>query len=657
MIRRLHVSTLVALTSLLAACSSSSPAGNVTTGTGDAGADAVAPPPEPKAGCNPIIGDDCLTPFPSSFYLASDSTSATGVRVAIPANALPVQSTMLQLKPDRMNQKDGFSALTPYLVYFAQGVDPTNLFGWKDPSASLTPTSPVQVIDYETGQRVIAFAELDDNINGGGQRQALIVRPLVRLSPGKRYVIALLDLKDPTGAPIVPAPFKALRDGTALSKALTAQKPRYDEIFALLAKAGVDRTHLSLAFDVVTASDATANGHLQAMRDHAFSLLAAGSLHYTINSQTDDPGPHTARTLELSIDVPSYLSDESGKSMMNFGPDGQPAQKTIGKAPVTITIPACAKTATGPLKTTFFGHGLFGTAKDTIESAPAQAAGDQLCTIFVGTDWLGLASNDVPNLKDLLTTDLNNFYVISDRLQQAHVNAQTMTRMFLTTIKNDPALAIGGKPVTDGSEVYYFGVSDGGIQGTTYMGLSPDVPVGVLNVPGGNWSMLINRSVDFAQFSGLLSLLIPDPLDRQVAVAITQPEWDYTDAATWAPHLISDPLPGVPKKRILVQESLGDAQVSNITTRLLARTIGLPTIDLTEPVPGLAAGMAPLPSAYTQWNSHKMPLPPLDNTALDKDNGAHDSVWASTLALSQISQFTQKSGQVVSVCMGPCNLP
>ena len=189
------------------------------------------------------------------------------------------------------------------------------------------------------------------------------------------------------------------------------------------------------------------------------------------------------------------------------------------------------------------------------------------------------------------------------------------------------------------------------------MGLSPDVVRGVLNVPGSEWSLMIYRSTDLGMLGSALALILPDPFERQVAVAYTQSEWDYTDSATYAPHLLANPLEGVPVKRILVQESIDDAQVTNVSTRVLARTMGLTAIDLTEPVPGLTTGTAPLDSAYTQWNSHPMVVPPLTDQSLPTDNGAHDSVWQSTLALQQIAAFVQPNGEVTSVCAGPCNIP
>jgi hypothetical protein len=617
----------------------------------------VPPPPEAAAGCNPIVGDDCLTPYPSSFFETSDSLTATGVRVQLPEmGALPVQASGVPVKPDRINEKDGFSPATPFVVYLKGGVDPTPLFGWKDPSPSLAADSPVQVIEYDTGARVLAFAELDANATAG-QRQGLIIHPLVRLNPATRYVIALLGLKSPSGQSLAPAPFRALRDGTTLSKSLTPLKARYDEIFGVLKSAGVQRSALTVAWDVVTASDLTATGHLLGMRDVALGMADQGQLSYAITSSTDTPDdPNLLREILATVQVPWYLADQTGRSMMNRDANGNPIAGPPVSIPFVIHIPQCATTATGPLPLVVFGHGLFGTALGTLRVPQLEAAGNQFCGVFIGTDWIGLSQNDLTNIAAELTTDLNNFTLITDRLQQAHVNAQVMTRMVRTIIKNDPAMQINGKPVIDGTTTYYFGISLGGIQGTTFMTLVPDIDRGVLNVPGSEWSVLIDRSCDFAPLKPLLTMDMPDPLDQLLSITWTQSEWDYTDPATFAPHLIHDPLPGSIAKHILVQESIGDAQVANVATRVLARTMGLSGFDLSEPVPGLTLGTPPLDSAYTQWNSHPNPAAPLTDTALTMDNGAHDSVWMSMLGQQQMLHFLTPQGQAISVCDGQCNI-
>jgi hypothetical protein len=656
---------LLLVLALLTGCgeSAASPASHSTLGdaappAADAGAsDAQSPPPETAPGCNPLVGDDCLIPFPSSFYEAIDPTTATGVHVEIEAGLLPVQGSGLPIAPGRLNQKDGFSPATPFIVYFANGVDPTPLGGWNDPSASLTPTGPVQVIDFATGTRVIAFGELDeDGVTNG--RQGLIVHPLQRLTPGHRYVIALVGLHDASGALLAPAPFRALRDGTPLSQSLQPFEATYTQIFSVLTSAGVDRSALSLAWDVVVASDATATSHLTSMRDTALAMVDAGSLGYTIvDAGAPATDPNLLAQVSATIEVPSYLQDAGAISTMRFDSNGAPALNGTTTAPVTIDVPKCAETATVPLPVVVFGHGLFSDAQTDMSNPTLTQFANTWCLVFIGTDWVGLSTNDLSTLPHTLATDLNNVYVVTDRIQQAHVNAQVMTRLFMTKMKNDPVLQIGGRAITDASELYYLGVSLGGIEGTTFMALQPDIVRGILNVAGGEWSLLIPRSAAFDPLALLLSLALEDPVDRQVALAVSQSEWDYADSVTFAPHLLGTPLPGVPLKHILVQESINDAQVTNVATRLLARTAGLPALDLTDPVAGLVKGQAPLDSAYTQYNSNPSPAPPLTDTALANDNGAHEAVFQSALAQQQMHDFLAPNGQVQSVCGGPCMIP
>ncbi len=607
----------------------------------------ATPPPEPKPGCNPIGGDDCLSPFPSSFY-----QTATGVQ--IPAGVLPVQASGIALSPSRLNQKDGFSPATPFFVYFKAGVDPTNLPTADTLDQSVKSSSPVQVIKASDGTRVPVMAELDANALPG-DRQALIVRPMQRLEPGERYLIALVNLIDATGLPLVTAPFYALRDKRPLSKALKLIEPQYDDIFSLLGKAGIDRSLLTMAWDVTIAADATATGHLTQMRDE--SLAMAAQLGYTITSSTDSPNdPNLLRQILATVQTPMYLADASGKSFLSLDATGKPTMNGTTDVPIVIDIPQCSKTAPSPIPLVVFGHGLFGNALDTLSSTDLQKAANDYCAVFVATDWIGVSSNDVANIGSAIAADLNTVYIVQDRLQQAHVNNLIMTRQLLTKLKDDAALQVNGKATIDGSTVYYFGVSNGGIQGGTFMALTPDIERGVLNVPGANWSLLMLRSTDFNALKPLLSSSLPDPFDAQIAIGLLQSEWDYVDPGTYAPHVLNDPLPGVPAKRLLLQESEGDAQVSNLATRYLARTMGITGMELINPVYGVTAMPAPLDSAYTQWDSHPTPLPPTSDTALPMDNGAHDAVWANDKAEQQIRAFLQPDGQVTDVCAGLCDI-
>jgi hypothetical protein len=617
----------------------------------------TSPPPEPQPGCNPLVGDDCRTPFPSSFYEIPDVTSATGVREHLPDDFLQV-SGATPLSAQRLNLRDGASPGSPFIVYFQDGVDASQLPGPDDLAPTVGADSPIVVLDMVTGARLPVWAELDA-LAGTGQRQALLIHPAVRLATDSHYAIALVGLRDAKGKTLAPAPFRALRDGAPLNDALTAMKPRMDEVFAALEAAGVARGKLTLAWDVHTGSDEDQTRHLVGMRDTALPLVP--TLGWTVTTQTDftvAEDPNRLREVTGTFTVPWFLSGSGPADPLQLDATGTPVQNGLGTANFVIEIPRCAETATAPLPVLYFGHGLFGDAHDELDTAYERYMNQYLCMVQIATDWIGLAAADLTTLPDAIGTDLNQLTIITDRIQQAHVNAQVLTRLFATRMKDDPAFAVGGQPVTDGKQLYYFGISDGGIQGGTYMALSEDVQRGVLNVPGGEWDLLIFRSTDFNIIHPLLSIVLPDAMDQQLLIALLQPEFDFSDPINFAPHLLHDPLAGSVAKDILVQEGIADAQVTNLSTRVLVRTMGLTGLDLEQSVYDVSTAAAPLPSAYTQWDVSPSPLPPASDTALMNDNQTHEGVRRLPAVEAQIKAFLAPGGVVTDQCaMKPCVYP
>ena len=626
--------TTLVLVSLAAACSSSKP-------------------PEVPAGCNPLVGDDCLSPFPSSFVEVANSATATGVQVSIAASAMPSMHDGTALLPTRVNRHDGISPSTPFVVYFKAGVEPTQLPTFDTLDQSVTATSTVQILDYATGTRVPVFAELDANATMSSQRQALIIRPAQRLAPATRYVVALVELKDNKGHALEAPGFDALRDKTTLNAQLEPLKASYEEIFTALEAAGVTRSSVTLAWDLTTASDADVTGHLVAMRDQALGMSTG--LTWTITSNTSTPtDPFRLREVVGTFQVPWYLADSSMTAVLNIDANGNPVLNGMGSANFVVDIPQCATSATAPLPVIVFGHGLFGTAVSELETAYQKQVGDYLCMVQIGTDWIGLAQYDYTTIANDVIPNFNNFNMVTERLQQAHVNAQVLTRLFKTAMKNDVALQVNGKAVTDASRIYYYGISNGGIQGATYMGLAEDLTMGVLNVPGAEWTLLMQRSTDFSPLQTLLDIEIPDLLDQQDVLALVQPDWDYTDPAGFAPHIVASPLANTPAKQVLVQEAINDAQVSNLATNMLVRGIGLQGIDLELPVYGVTQASAPLPSAYTQWDIMPTPVPPPVNQPASSDNGAHGEIRKLVELEAQIKAFLMPNGMVTQTCTGPC---
>jgi hypothetical protein len=222
---------------------------------------------------------------------------------------------------------------------------------------------------------------------------------------------------------------------------------------------------------------------------------------------------------------------------------------------------------------------------------------------------------------------------------------------------NDPKMQMNGKAVADPTKLYYWGISLGGIMGGSFMGYDPDVTFGSLTVAGGFWSTLFQRSSRWPQFELLMKGSYPDYLDQQLLLAIAQMDFDFSDPVSVAAHLLNDPLPGVPKKQIAFQMTVGDSQVTNVASEAMARTEQIPLLGPSVlSVAGMTSVKAPQPSGLTIFDLHAQPVPPLTNVTPATDNGAHGAMGAVQQVQDQVDQFFS-TGTVVNTCGGPCDLP
>jgi hypothetical protein len=606
------------------------------------------PAPHMPGPCSPLGGTGaCLVPYPSSYFEVDDATTATGVRVVLPLEAMPKNANHRPIDPSRLNRLDGFSPATPIVMFFPGGVDLTGLATQHDFKPSLAADAKIRIFDMTTGERIDYFAELDSTTDKT-DRQALLVRPQHRLQPATKYAVAVIGLGT------APDAFVEVRDGKLTqTSALFSMKDRYDTLFAFLDKQSITRSQLTLAWDFTTASEDMITGRLVRMRDRA---LAAASFSYHVDSVEDitDGGP-LMREIIGTFQSPSYLESDAGTAALpaDAGPD--PAIVAERAYPFVMHVPSCAQSATSPLPVMIYGHGLLGSAIDELNDSYQPGAINTLCMVQLGTNWIGLSHDDISTLVQVVVPDFGRFSIISDRLMQAQVNAIILTRLMKTKLRDDTSLVVGGHPVTDATEMYYEGISLGGIMGTTFMALDPDIERGVTNVGGAEWSLMMSRSSDFSGFQFVFQATYPDPLDEQISLALSQSLWDETDPISYAPHVLHDPLPGVTAKKILLQESEGDAEVPNLATRLLARTEGQTALaPVVVSVAGVSENGGPIESGYAQFDTHPMPPPP-DGNLLSPENGAHEDCRRLDVVNQQIKAFLKPNGSVQQFCLGTCD--
>ena len=128
------------------------------------------------------------------------------------------------------------------------------------------------VINARTGNRHPVWAEIDSNPQNPGDR-VLIIRPGRNFKEGRRYIVALRNLKN-AGGQTIPASknFRLYRDRLPTRRRLVERRrEHFEELFARLRKSGVRRGNLHLAWDFTVASQESLTGRALHIRDRAFA--------------------------------------------------------------------------------------------------------------------------------------------------------------------------------------------------------------------------------------------------------------------------------------------------------------------------------------------------------------------------------------------------
>ena len=618
-----------------------------------------------SATCDFLIQEHCLLPYPSSVFLKADATTPTGFRVNYVRETMPANLHKVHVDPTEWNTFDGFSPGSLIEALFPEGVDgvASNLPGITDMQHSLDADSPTVVINAETGEHIPHFAEIDVQASSPATRM-LLIRPGVRLRDATRYIVAIRGLKNLQGNPIAPQrAFAILRDHLATPvHTIEARRPQMEDIFAVAVRADVPRESLLLAWDFVTASTASITGRALWMRDHGFAANGPGAPPFSITSvegTLEQPySDQLFRRIRGTFTVPQFLTSPKPPAMFNLDSNGMPLQNGTTTAPFTVTIPLSLVTGAAPLpgRAMVYGHGLLGSGEGEITIDHLQRLQSHYGFVIAATDWIGLSVSDIPNTLKILS-DLSNFRQIPDRLQQAMLNTMLLGRLLIAPdgFAAAPAFQVDGVPLIDRQELYYYGNSLGGTVSGVYMALSTDTIRGVLGVGAANFSTLLQRSTDFTQMQFVLEQNYQDEIERALLIALIQQPWDRGDPNGYTPHLLSDPLPGTPAKKLLLQMGVHDSQVPNIGSEIQARSLGVPAVAPSAlPVFGIQEMNAPFDgSAWVPYDVSATPEPLTDTPPAD-DNGVHEAVRRLDAAQSQIDAFLRPDGVVQNFCAGAC---
>ena len=607
--------------------------------------------------CNPLGGQGCLLPWPSAAFEVPDSTTATGRRVKIDIEAMPKNIDGVAIDPASVNRWDGFTASGPMLAEFPTGVSNTNLPTWKNPDASLAADSPIVLIDMDTGERAPFFAEVDQNTDDVNHR-ALIIRPLARLHTNAHYAVAIRKaVKAADGSDLpMPEAFAAAVKGSGYGHPRFSSA-RYTDIFAALATAGVDKSDLVLAWDFHTASDQFLRSDLMTMRDAAIPAMGVNGANLTFDATAQPPRAGLYKSYVGTFKSPNFLTnDEADDSKMRRGAKGLPEMAGLRDARFAALVPECVTTQPLPRPTIVFGHGLFGSAQEYLDNDFVIDLAQNYCFVIVAGDFIGFTSRQF-TLAALAVNDLNKGAGITEKLGQSIIDFIALETIARGQFGQHPEFQYNGQSVIDPAKTFYVGGSLGGIMGNVFMSYDPNITKGVLAVPGGVWSLLIERSNAWSLLIGSAQGAYEDPSVYQLNLAFLGMGMEPYDPITTAGNVLKQPLPGVPTKRLLMWYTLGDSLVTNISTEMVAREMGIdlltPTVKTVWNMPGKPG---PVENGIVNYDEHPTPLPSDYNTPPQKDNGTHSGVNRNPSALRQVEAFLLQN-QIIQTCGGTTPAP
>jgi hypothetical protein len=572
-----------------------------------------------------------MLPFPNDFFTKPDRSTPTGRRIAFDLTAMPRNVAGRPIDPTDWNRGDGFSpgsqivTLVPGLDLAKTGAVPiTDIGAYSDREA------PVVVIDAASGKRWPIWTELDEST----ALRTLLIRPARNFREGHRYIVALRDMKDAQGRAIAPgAGFRAFRDGTAGG----SRAAHFERLFKTLARAGIRRNSLYLAWDFTVASWQSLAGRMLHIRNDAFAQLgdrdlsdlkvAGAAPSFTLSRVEDmtcgprgqlppgvdhlgdvpgvdlscstDTDARVARDVKGTMVVPCYLDVPTCQpvhSQFVLDPrNGMPVRLpgNVMKVDFECLIPKRALAdGAGRARPSLYGHGLFGGYGE-IHQDQIKAMEDEHDFIHCATAWAGMATIDVPNVATILA-DLSNFPTLADRVQQGMLHFLYLGRLMIHPdgLGASPAFQTAdGRSLIDTRRLYYDGNSQGGIIGGALTAVAPDFNRATLGVLGMNYSTLLTRSTDFGtgthapsptpddptnglEYAWPLYQAYPQLNERQLIFALMQMLWDRAEPDGYAQHMTGDPYPDTPKHQVLLQAGYGDHQVSNYAAEVEARTIG-----------------------------------------------------------------------------------
>jgi len=172
----------------------------------------------------------------------------------------------------------------------------------------------------------------------------------------------------------------------------------------------------------------------------------------------------------------------------------------------------------------------------------------------------------------------HNFLGVRDNFRQTYSDLLSLVRLL-----HGHTIDLALDTKLDDANIFYMGHSLGGLMGSGFVPIEPDLKAALLNATGGGLTsqLFLNSSIGagaMGQVEGILGLDPANVFDSfSLAASFTQAIVDPADGLNSAPLLL-DPAAGAPRNVIQV-EDFGDQVVPNPSNEALAVAASLPIFD------------------------------------------------------------------------------
>lgn len=541
-------------------------------------AEDIADKPSPE--CHPLQAVSCFFPFPNQAWLFEEDGM---VSPQVPMDLILGEDTLAVVEPQLPDNlkiadieaifaaSDGYSPATPVLFEFEQALDAATLP--QDGGGA------VIAINLDTGERqrlTVKVSEyaLSDQFNSPAHMVEIYHNG--RWEYSNRYVVVVT---------------------TDLMPLHTDQFDNYEE-----------QNHKAL-------EHARNIGVLALLRQHDIAEEALLTLtHFTIRSEQQVTGSmkakmqqvyrakHPLRRLKVkykSVDpfIAAVVTGQVLTYSYRTADGGIDHNRTEGLplwVDFRLTLPRDLKRPILKKRSpiVIYGHGLMADKESDFIVAITNAMQGMATVSIDHPNHGSRISEERPGVKDSLSTE--NFLQLAGMTFQSPVDTMSLLSAVKSSIAKIDVLPrrswrskrrfnlryrADGVPDIDVNNISYQGTSLGGVLGTTFVALAPELKGAFLHVSGVG---VIRALSDSVLWDGTFSELMPHGVSAAEALglrSIVTHMLDHGDAIGFA-HYLHSPPAGVKTKPVAVVMGVNDGVVPNETTTALANIAQLPVVGI-----------------------------------------------------------------------------